>query len=418
MISTRPMAKHSVFLSHSGPMEPAFVEYLCVPIHAYYAPFLDGVDKLLREHSCDDGTTWPVYVETVFERSRTLLYGDWYKDGSVSEHEKPNRLQSRRVRIELFANITSVEELKCLMWKFKQVLDYIFIPKIKLPNFSVSENFRSSVLNALNSQDWEEVESLVIPIALGFLGRARVYYDALVIAAIFLLLSRVYQYSIRLLDRGGGKIYSSGSLEFRSIYISIVLFQGAYIWIKFRDVAPESNQRPSPGLYRKSRKIELGERVYYGNFEPRFKPLGSKNYISVGCYEQEEDALACYQMLAFWYGKQGAQGQLPLGDGSTYPIPGMPEEIQRLDPEEKKEWAKARVKEVLTEYQFFQSLFSPEAHPTGNALPPGRPESLDVGARVIVQVVALGYKLMTHVRSNSATRLVTQYVPYLQAIIV
>ena len=100
--------------------------------------------------------------------------------------------------------------------------------------------------NALNSQDWEEVESLIIPIALGFLGRAGVCYAALVIAAL-LFLSRLHQYSIRLLDRGGGKVYSSGSLDFRSIYISIVLFQGAYIWIKFREVAPESNQHPSPG---------------------------------------------------------------------------------------------------------------------------------------------------------------------------
>ena len=85
-----------------------------------------------------------------------------------------------------------------------------------------------------------------------------------------------------------------------------------------------------------------------------------------------------------------AQGQLPLGDGSAYPIPGMPEEIQRLGPEEKKEWAKAKVKEVLTGYQLLQEYLSCEAHPTGNALPPGRPESLDVGARVIVPSGRIG----------------------------
>ena len=38
----------------------------------------EGIDKVVRHLSCDSGTTWPVYVETVFERSRTLLYGDWY----------------------------------------------------------------------------------------------------------------------------------------------------------------------------------------------------------------------------------------------------------------------------------------------------------------------------------------------------
>ena len=158
-----------------------------------------------------------------------------------------------------------------------------------------------------------------------------------------------------------------------------------------RDVAPDvSNQRPSPGLYRKYRKNESGERVYYGKFEPRFKPPGSQNYISVGCYEQEEDAKACKQILAFFYGKQGAEGQLPLGDGSTYPLPGMPEALQRLGPEEKKEWAQAKVKEVLTKYQMFRSLLSCEAHPTGNALPPDHPESLDVGARVIVPSGSIG----------------------------
>ena len=79
--------------------------------------------------------------------------------------------------------------------------------------------------------------------------------------------------------------------------------------------APESDQRPPKGWRRKSIKNTLGERVYYGKFEPRFKPPGSKNYISVGGYEKEEDAKACYQILAFWFGKKGARGELPLGDG-------------------------------------------------------------------------------------------------------
>jgi len=142
----------------------------------------EGVDKVVRDLSCDSGTTWQAYLDTVFEKSRPLLYGAGYKEGSVSEHEIHNRLQCPRVRTDLFANITSVEELKYLMLKFKQVLDYIIILKSKPPNFSVSDNFRLSVQNALNSQDWEEVESLIIPIALGFLGRAAVYYAALVIA--------------------------------------------------------------------------------------------------------------------------------------------------------------------------------------------------------------------------------------------
>jgi hypothetical protein len=172
-------------------------------------------------------------------------------------------------------------------------------------------------------------------------------------------------------------------VDFRSIYISIVLFQGAYIWIKFRDVAPESKHRPPPGLSRKHRD-ESGKRVYHRNFESRFKPVGSNNYISVGRCKKEEDAKACYQILAFWYGKEGARGELPLGDGFTYPIPGMPEQTQRLGSEEKKEWAKKRVKEVLAEYQLWQCVCNPEAHRTANAFPPVLPESPDAGARLIV----------------------------------
>jgi len=155
-------------------------------------------------------------------------------------------------------------------------------------------------------------------------------------------------------------------------------------------VAPESNQRPSPGLYRKSRMNTLGERVFYGKFEPRFKPLGSNNYIVVGCYKKEEDAKACYQILAFLYGKEGARGELPLEDGTTYTIAPVPEEAKCLGQDEKKEWAKKRVKEVLAEYQLLRCDWNPEAHRTANAFPPVLPESPDAGARVIVPGGSIG----------------------------
>jgi hypothetical protein len=326
---------------------------------------------------CNGVKTWSTYAHEVFEKSRTLLYGAMYEERlAVWNYER------LLVRTQLFANLRSVEEVKDLMLKFKQVLDYIITSTVKLPKFSVSENFRSSVQIALNSQNWEEVESLIIPIAIAFLGRAAVNYDAFLILAV-LLLSRVYRYLINLVDRGGGKIYSSGSLEFRSIYISIVLFQGAYIWIKFREVAPESNQHPSPGLYRKSRMNELGQRVYYGNFEPRFKPVGSNNYISVGGYEQEEDAKACYQILAFWFGEDAQLGDLPLEDGTTYHIPTQTKEQGDLDLQQRREWAK-RAKDEFGLYKLMK-LNSKPVHPTGDALPPDLPERLDVGARVIVQ---------------------------------
>ena len=319
--------------------------------------------------------TCPTYLDDVFEKLRTLLYGATYK-------QRPSgwNFDWRLERAQLFTNLSSVEEVKDLMLKSKQVLDYIITSTMTFPNFSVSENFRLSVQNALNWQNWEEVDSLILPIALAFLGRAAVYFDAFVILAV-LLLSRVYQYLIGLVDRGGGKLYSSGSLEFRSIYISIVLFLGAYIWIKFRDVAPESNQHPSPGLYRKSR-MKLGERVYYGNFEPRFKPLGSNNYISVGGYEQEEDAKACYQILAFWFGEDARLGELPLPDGTTYHIPTKIKEQGDLDLEQRKEWAK-RAKDEFGLYKIVKDNSKP-VHLTGDALPPDHPECLDVGASFFV----------------------------------
>ncbi|KAG0605594.1 hypothetical protein M758_9G071700 [Ceratodon purpureus] len=179
-------------------------------------------------------------------------------------------------------------------------------------------------------------------------GRAVVYVDAFIFFTA-LLLSAVFQYLIGSLDKGGTKVHSSGSLEFRSMYVSIVLLLGAYVWIKFRDVAPPSQQKPSAGLHRKCKLNDLGMKVYHGNYEPRFKPPGSDNYISVGSYEVEEDAKIIYHILAFYYGKD-VPGELPLLNGLTYLIPCMTEEEQHLDPETKKKWARSKAKPIFEEY--------------------------------------------------------------------
>lgn len=130
-----------------------------------------------------------------------------------------------------------------------------------------------------------------------------------------------------------------------------MLFQGSYVWIKFRDVAPLSQQKPSQELYRKCKVNEVGVKVYRGNYEPRFKPFGSKNYISVGSYEQEEDAKITYHILAFLFGKKDVQGELPLVGSSTYLIPRMTEEDQDPNAERKKEWVKDKAKAVFEEYK-------------------------------------------------------------------
>jgi hypothetical protein len=185
----------------------------------------------------------------------------------------------------------------------------------------------------------------------------------------------------------------SGSLEFRSIYISIVLFQGAYVWIKFREVAPPSQQKPSPGLYRKCTTNELGVKVYYGNFEPRFKPPCSKSYISVGSYEDEQDAKNIYQILAFYYGKD-VPSELPLPFGDPFHVPPMNEEEQRLSPEEKKKWAKGKVKAVYEDYKREESaawdslLDQPTGDLPNTVLP--LPEFADASAGVVGRMDSIG----------------------------
>ncbi|KAG0605598.1 hypothetical protein M758_9G072100 [Ceratodon purpureus] len=178
-------------------------------------------------------------------------------------------------------------------------------------------------------------------------GRAAVY-DAFVFLTA-LLLSAVFQYLIGPLEKGGTKVHSSGSLEFRWKYISILLFDGWYVWVKFRVVAPDSEQKPSRGIHRKSKIDASGKKFYTGPFEPRFKPPGSHNYISVGSYEVEEDAKIVYQILAYYYGKNDSN-VLSLVNGSTYPIPCMTEEEQHLDPVTKKKWARSKAKAILELY--------------------------------------------------------------------
>lgn len=353
----------------------------------------EALDKVLEVHSVTEGTSQAAYFEFVFRKSRGVLYGEKYKEGPTTKEETLENPEIERTKF--FENLESAAELKDFMLKMKRVLHFIVVGdtlesagrSLGFLNLSVSEEFRLLILNAMNSQNWEEVESLIMPIAVAFCRR----FDAFVISTA-LLLSLVYRYLIALVDRGGGKTYSSGSLDFRSIYISIVLFQGAYVWIKFREVAPDSQQTPSPGLYRRCRTNELGVRVYYGNFEPRFKPPGSENYVSVGSYEEEEDAKNIYQILAFYYGKD-VPSELPLPFGNPFHIPHMTEEEQRLNPEEKKKWAKCKVKAVYEdykhEYAVWGCLMEQSTEDLPNTVLP-LPEFPDPGASVVGRMDSIG----------------------------
>ena len=367
-----------------------FIEDITFEYSSLYKEWEDSFSKFLsrketQARSIEEGLSQAAYFECLFRKSRGLLYGDKYKESLPSQEDTQGT--EWRVREEFFANLGSLEELKDFILKTKRVLHFIVgdtstqstKTSLEFLNLFVSEEYRLSILNAMDSQDWDKVESLVMPVVAAFPGRA-ILYHAFIILAVFHL-SMVYQYLIGHVDRGGGKTYSSSSLEFRNIYISIVLFLGAYVWIKSRDdVVPPSQHKPSKGIRRKSRETESGAKEYFGPFEPRFKPSHAENYISVGSFEDEEEARAMYQILAFFFGKN--EGELPLRNGGTYVIPRMTEhdEEQCRDPKEKRKWVKDKAKAVLEEYigELINSMLrydSDHSQPTGDIPPLDCPDA-------------------------------------------
>lgn len=110
--------------------------------------------------------------------------------------------------------------------------------------------------------------------------------------------------STTFLLRGGTKTYSSGSLDFRDTFMLVLLFRGSYVWIKFRDVAPQRR------VYRRSRKDEAGGVINYGKHEPRFKPPRERrpsstvslkfDHLPLGGYVSHREAEIVYQIAAFY----------------------------------------------------------------------------------------------------------------------
>jgi hypothetical protein len=154
-------------------------------------------------------------------------------------------------------------------------------------------------------------------------------------------------------DRGGTKTYNPGSLEFRATYVSLLLFQGAYVWIKFREVAPKRV------VYRRSRKDEFGRFQYYGKYEPRFKPPREKDVVTgtvlklgrvpLGEYDTHQDAEVVCQIAGFYYGKD--VGMVDMEDGSQVSIPALSEQERGLRGEEKRKWVSVKAKEVYKEFK-------------------------------------------------------------------
>jgi hypothetical protein len=177
-------------------------------------------------------------------------------------------------------------------------------------------------------------------------------------------------------DRGGTKTYNPGSLEFRATYVSLLLFQGAYVWIKFREVAPKR------AVYRRSRKDEFGRFQYYGKYEPRFKPPREKDVVRgtvlelgrvpLGEYDTHQDAQVVCQIAGFYYAKD--VGTVDMEDGSQFSIPAMSEQERGLGGKEKRKWVSMKVKEVYKEFKKEQDV---RRQPGSNTLSVNASEQID-----------------------------------------
>lgn len=179
-------------------------------------------------------------------------------------------------------------------------------------------------------------------------------------------------------------LYLFGSqIEFKNKCISIVtlfqaasilLFQAAYFWLKFREAALCSGGRKRKlselegvrtncdedgdeyslrGVYARPAKDRYGNVVGY-RYEPRFKPPRERNgrsvqsfqNLSLGSYSDRRDAEIVRQIAAFYYGMDAEL--VSLGDGSVFRIPAMPP--LGLVGFEKAKWVSDRAKEVFEVY--------------------------------------------------------------------
>jgi hypothetical protein len=177
---------------------------------------------------------------------------------------------------------------------------------------------------------------------------------AVVVAAV-VLLSYVYLYLTGSGGWDGSRAESSGSLDYRDTYIAIVLFRGAYVWIKFRDVAP--TKRIPAGAVQQIKTSCKDGRIKE-KYEPRFKPRKengvSFNWIYLGRFDSPADAEVVYRMAAscYDYGK-GYGTPLDLaGDGREFftIIPEFTPAERTLSGRAKQELVKERVQELYKRY--------------------------------------------------------------------
>lgn len=163
------------------------------------------------------------------------------------------------------------------------------------------------------------------------------------------VLSIVYQYLLGHVDIGGTQTYNPGSIEFRDIYVSLVLFLGAYVWIKFRDVDQGVRRLPKRDKFNKARKDEFGQIQYYNKWEARFKLPRERGYLHLGSYDKEEHAVLVRQIGGYLCGKD--EGVVALEDGTPFHIPVMSEQERNFCGEEKRKWVSSKAKAIFNEIQ-------------------------------------------------------------------
>lgn len=178
---------------------------------------------------------------------------------------------------------------------------------------------------------------------------------------------------------------------------SILLFQAAYFWLKFREALRSGRQRKLSGLQdvgcneggvhhslggsvnRRKRKSSATQvlqcrdksdregiytryvrdksgKITHCKYEPRFKPPREKmdsggtlkfDCLSLGQYNTPAEAKIVRQIAAFYYGKD--EDSVELEDGSQFYIPPMSGQEQGLSAEEKRRWVTWKAKEVYAE---------------------------------------------------------------------
>ena len=99
-------------------------------------------------------------------------------------------------------------------------------------------------------------------------------------------------------EKHGSKVYSCSSLDFRAIYI--VLFVGAYLWIKFREVAPKRVH--SKTLVDKQGGTKV---VYEARLKPPLWNVKKMPRLDLGWFATLQKAHNKFFIVAFYYNRVG-----------------------------------------------------------------------------------------------------------------